>query len=109
MVDHLHVGYDATTRRACDVLRFGRSSYHYQVTKDPQLPLKRRLKELAEIRVSYGYRRLHVLLQREEWRVNHKRVYRLYRKEDSQLRTKKPRRRRSIKPCIAQPAPAAEN
>jgi len=36
-----------------------------------------RLKDLAESRVRYGYRRLHVLLQREGWQVNHKRIYRL--------------------------------
>ena len=38
-----------------------------------------RLKDLAQDRVSYGYRRLHILLQKEGWAVNHKRVYRLYR------------------------------
>ena len=37
-----------------------------------------RIRDLAQARVSYGYRRLHVLLQREGWEVNHKRVYRLY-------------------------------
>ena len=44
----------------------------------------------AQARVSYGYRRLHVLLQREGWTVNHKRVYRLYCQEGLMLRTKKP-------------------
>ena len=62
-----------------------------------------RLKELAGVRIGYGYRRLHVLLQREEWSVNHKRVYRLYRKEGLALRKRPPRRRvacvkREIKP-----------
>lgn len=38
-----------------------------------------RLKELAEARVRYGYRRLDVLLQREGWQINYKRIYRLYR------------------------------
>ena len=33
-----------------------------------------RLKDLAAVRVRYGYRRLHVLLQREGWTINHKRV-----------------------------------
>ena len=37
-----------------------------------------RLKELAAVRVRYGYRRLHVLLRREGWPVNAKRVYRLW-------------------------------
>ena len=36
------------------------------------------IRDLAQARVSYGYRRLHVLLQREGWAANHKRVYRLY-------------------------------
>jgi putative transposase len=47
---------------------------------------------LAYARVSYGYRRLHVLLQREGWRINHKRVYRLYRLEGLMMRPKRPRR-----------------
>jgi len=45
--------------------------------------------------VSYGYRRVHVLLRREGWQVNHKRVYRLYREEGLGLRRKRPKRRRS--------------
>ena len=51
-----------------------------------------RLKDLAQARVSYGYRRLHVLLQQEGWAVNHKRVYRLYCQEGLMLRPKKPKR-----------------
>ncbi len=37
-----------------------------------------RLKELAESRVRYVYHRLHILLLRESWQVNHKRLYRIY-------------------------------
>jgi putative transposase len=37
-----------------------------------------RMKELAAARVRYGYRRLHILLVREGWAINAKRVYRLY-------------------------------
>ncbi|MGI9091490.1 MAG: IS3 family transposase [Gemmatimonadaceae bacterium] len=44
-------------------------------------PLRRRPRELAHVRVSYGYRRLHVLLKREGWAVNHKLVHRLYTEE----------------------------
>ena len=56
-----------------------------------------RLKELAETRVRYGYRRLHVLLQREGWRVNHKTVYRLYSDEGLSIRTRSPKRRRACR------------
>ncbi len=52
-----------------------------------------RLKDLAGGRVGYGYRRLHILLKREGWEVNHKRIYRLYRHEGLALRKKRPRRR----------------
>jgi putative transposase len=38
-----------------------------------------RIRDLAAARVRYGYRRLHVLLQREGWFVNRKRVYRIWR------------------------------
>ena len=44
--------------------------------------MRPRLRELARIRVRYGYRRLTVLLRREGWAVNAKRVYRLYREEE---------------------------
>jgi putative transposase len=52
-----------------------------------------RLKELAGVRVRYGYRRLHVLLQREGWHVNAKRVYRIYRMEGLSLRLKTKKKR----------------
>ena len=55
--------------------------------------MRKRIRELAEVRVSYGYKRIHVLLRREGWKINHKRVYRLYRMEGLAMRTKKPRRR----------------
>ncbi len=54
-----------------------------------------RLKDLVATRVRYGYRRLHVLLRREGWAVNHKRVHRLYAEEGLSIRTKLPRRKRA--------------
>jgi putative transposase len=56
-----------------------------------------RIRELAEARVRYGYRRLHVLLQREGWQINHKRTYRLYSEEGLSIRTRSPRRRRACR------------
>ncbi len=60
-----------------------------------------RIKEIAAVRVRYGYKRIHVLLQREGWQVNHKRVYRLYREEGLNLRTKRPKRRVSAAHRVA--------
>ena len=67
----------------------------YECLADPQIALRMRLRELAAARVGYGYRRLHILLWREGWRVNHKRVYRLYQEEGLGMRKKTPRRRKA--------------
>ena len=79
-------------RRACGVIQLQRSTYQYRSVADEQAALRIRLRDLAHARVSYGYRRLHILLQREGWKVNHKRIYRLYRLEGLGMRPKKPRR-----------------
>ncbi len=61
-----------TQRRACSAFGLNRSSVRY-VSRRPMLaPLRQRLHELAANRISYGYRRLHTLLRREGWKVNHK-------------------------------------
>src|SRR5215813_2238591 len=57
--------------------------------RDPQTELRVRLRDLASTRIRYGYRRLTVLLRREGWHVNTKRVYRLYREEGLELRIKR--------------------
>jgi putative transposase len=75
------VTYGISERRACQATGFGRSSQRYRKRADPQVALRMRLKELAAARVRYGYRRLHILLRREGWKVNHKRTYRVYRDE----------------------------
>jgi len=54
--------------------------------------LRRRLRELAATYVRYGYRRLTVLLRREGWKVNAKRIYRLYTEEQLIVRTKQRRK-----------------
>ena len=51
-----------------------------------------RIKEIASVRVRYGYRRIHVLLKREGWPINIKRVYRLYKLEGLNLRNKSRRK-----------------
>ncbi len=79
------------------MLRASKSSYHYKSRKDGQAVLRKRIREIAETRVRYGYRRIHVLLRREGWRINHKRTYRLYCEEGLQMRSKTPKRRVSAK------------
>ena len=50
------------------------------------IELRLRLRALAHERRRFGYRRLHVLLRREGFKVNHKRLFRLYRAERLMVR-----------------------
>jgi putative transposase len=70
--------YRRSERRACQLAGVGRSSCRYQARRREDQGLRQRLRELAGERRRFGYRRLTVLLRREGWPVNHKRVYRLY-------------------------------
>lgn len=93
LVDSLEMAYRVGTRRACAVMGLQRSVYYYKSIKDDRV-LRKRIREIAEIRVRYGYQRIYVLLRREGWHVNHKRVYRRYCEEKGlHLRHKRSRRR----------------
>jgi putative transposase len=76
-------------------MKLNRSTWYLRSRKKDTSALRMRLRELAEVRRRFGYRRLTVLLQREGWRVNHKRIYRLYRAEGLSMRTKKGKKRAS--------------
>src|SRR5205823_6206505 len=62
---------------------------------EPRTALRLRIREIAQVRVRYGYRKLRVLLNREGWKVGKKLVYRLYREESLTLRHKPRRRHRA--------------
>jgi putative transposase len=85
--------WKVSIRRACSTLRIDRALYVYKSKRVDEAALKHRIKDIYETRVRYGYRRVHVLLQRDGWAINVKRVYRLYRELSLQLRNKTPKRR----------------
>ncbi|CEG09853.1 putative transposase OrfB [Afipia felis] len=109
IVHHLQKVYDIGERRACKTTGFHRSSQRYKPRSDPQTELRIRLRDLAASRVRYGYRRLHVLLLREGYRLNHKRTYRLYREEGLSIRTKTPKRKRAWRYRSGRPEIGAAN
>ena len=78
-----------STRRACGVVGLPRSAYYYRRRGKDVTALTHRVQELARARPRFGYRRIYVLLRREGWRVNHKRVHRLYVELGLQVRTKR--------------------
>ncbi|QJU42279.1 transposase [Serratia marcescens] len=77
-VRDLQACYGASERQVCFALRVSRSSFRYRSVAADDSALRLRIREITETRVHYGYRRVHMMLRREGWRDNHKRIYRLY-------------------------------
>lgn len=98
-VRELVEGRFASERRACILLGVTRSAHRRPSTRVDWAELRRRLVELAGERKRFGYRRLHMLLRREAFPVNVKRVYRIYREEGLSVR-KRTRRRLKGNPRI---------
>jgi putative transposase len=78
-------------------LNASRGSVRYRSVAHDSGALCLRIREIAETRVHYGYRRVHILLRREGWRDNHKRIYRLYRDQGLSLRLKRPHRNKAAR------------
>jgi putative transposase len=94
-VGHAVSKHGVSFRRACGLAALSRSSYYYQSHPRNDAELRDALKEVAARRRRFGYRRLTDMLRREGWTDNHKRVYRIYREEELQVRRR--RRKRSAK------------
>jgi putative transposase len=84
--------YGYSERGACKLLEMDRSCYRYEPAPDRNEQLRQELKVLAQEKPRYGYRRLHVLLERHGWKINHKRLYRVYRQENLAVRRVKRKR-----------------
>jgi putative transposase len=82
-------------RGACQLLGLSRSVLHYTSRRRDD-GLQARLIELAGERRRFGYRRLHILAEREGYVVNHKRVYRLYREAGLAVRKRRKRERVAV-------------
>ena len=100
--------FGLSVRRACRLVGLGRSTWQYRPRpRADETTLRQRLRELAEQRRRFGAPRLHVLLRREGWIVNHKRTERLYRAEGLALRRRRHRKRaagvRVTLPAATQP------
>ena len=94
-------------RRACRVIDADRKSVRYRSTRDDDAELREKLRELANQRRRFGYRRLHILLRREGIMINRKKTQRLYKEEGLAVRRRRSRRRavgtRAPAPVLALP------
>ena len=89
------MSYRISERRACRVTRLHRGTYRYSSQKNPWTALRMKIREIAQARVRYGYRKIRVLLNREGWGVGKSLMQRLYREEGLGLKQRPKRRRRA--------------
>lgn len=80
-------------RRACALVGMHPRTYRYAFRRSDDAEVRRRLRELANERRRFGYRRLHILLRREGVELNHKKLFRLYREERLTVRRRGGRKR----------------
>ena len=80
--------------RACRLGGLSRAGWYKKSKAKDQTVLRMRIREIALSRPRFGCQRIHLLLRREGWKVNHKRVHRLYRLEGLQVRMRMRRRKR---------------
>ena len=80
-------------RRACELVGLDRSTMRYRYRRPEDTAIRERLRELAAERRRFGYRRLGWMLEREGCRMNHKKLYRIYREERLMVRRRRGRKR----------------
>ncbi len=80
-------------RRACDLAGIDPRVYRYRSIRSDDAVIRKRLRELANERRRFGYRRLHILLKREGFKLNWKKLYRLYKEERLKVRKRGGRKR----------------
>jgi transposase InsO family protein len=92
-VTHLKVTMGLSERRACQIISADRKTIRYRSSRPPELELRTKLRDLANERRRFGYRRLFILLRRDGEPSGVNRIYRLYREEGLSVRKRKARRR----------------
>lgn len=102
----LILSYRVSIRRACRVVCMPYSNWHYKPHRREDLPLRQRIKEIAATRIRYGMWCIYILLRREGFKDNHKRVHRIYKEEGLNLRSKRPRRNKAAAHRLERPKPS---
>ena len=106
-VAHLRVALGLSERRACQIVAIDRTTVRYAPKRSPDTELRQRLRDLANARRRFGYRRLFVLLRLQGERSGKNRIYRLYREEGLTVRKRQSRRRAvgTRAPILVEPRP----
>jgi putative transposase len=94
---HIVERFGLSIRRACKLIGLSRTSFHYKPSAKPdEEVIRKRLRELAQTRRRFGCPRIHVMLRREGFVINHKRTERIYRQEGLILRIRRRKKMSSL-------------
>jgi len=108
VVDFLQESLHLSQRRACGLVGLRTATYRYRSRRPSLEDVRERLRHHAAARPRFGYRRLGVLLDREGHRMNHKKLYRLYKLEHLAVRRRK-RKKRVAEPRVTRPPASRPN
>lgn len=92
-VTHLVEVHQVSPPQVYSALNLDRSTVRHQSRRSDDSSLRDAMKAFAKERHRFGYRRLHMMVERQGWQVNHKKFRRFYREEKPQLRSREGRRR----------------
>jgi len=92
-VAHACNEHGVSQRRACHVLQFDRSSVRYNSVRPDDADLRKAIRDVAQQRRRFGYRRIGIMLERQGIYMNHKKLRRLYALEKLQVRKRGGRKR----------------
>lgn len=90
----IHERYQVSCRRACRLADVQPATWYYRSQARDTTALRMRIREIAQARPRFGYVRIWIMLRREGWKDNKKRVHRLYRLEGLQVRMRNRRKKR---------------
>jgi putative transposase len=107
MVAEAMAMHELSQRRACGLIGITRRAYRFKAGKDRNQELRQRLRKLAEEKRRWGCPLLYQMLRREGFKVNHKRVERLYREEGLSLRRRRRRKNLSHVRVVSEPPDGA--
>jgi putative transposase len=97
--------FGLSQRRVCRLVALDRNTLRYQSRRADDPVLRARIREIAESKRRYGCPRIYVRLRREGWRVNHKKVERIYYRDEGFSLRRRARRKAAAVPRVALPRP----
>ena len=96
--------FGLSQRRVCRLMALDRNTFRYHSRRQEDAALRTRIREIADSKRRYGCPRIYVRLRREGWRVNHKKVERIYYREE-RLSLRRRRQKKAAVPRVALPKP----